>query len=504
MKPFRNCISPARSCAPQILLGIFFCAAVLGGLWTSLEASHEPCYRDYDEGLDLEKAALYGAGYPLYQGVWSDQPPLFTALLAAWIKLGARSLNTFRLLNAGLSIMAGLALFVLIWRSRGRVAAWGSLILLFTARRFAFFAPAIMFDIPAIAFALWAVVCMSLHRSGFKSRIWLLGVSSFMAAALNTKFLSVLIMPVLFVQLAIATKDTKSRFTCYISDSLYFVFYTAILTVLLLTLLSPAWIGPGISQLILPHYLAVSSNISSNLELMRQWATEVDWPVFALAGAGLLCGLLNRRWGFLIPFSWFLSALTFAVWHQPLWNHHFIFLEVPLVWMAAQGVSESCLGQSWCCALNGLSHRFLQGMVSVVIVLLAIVELAVLPQKLASLYGDAKHSCAAIDREVIAELQHCASKTHWLVTDVPLYAFMAGLKVPPQLAVISWKRLYSGQLSTTLLQDVMKDSQPELVLLGRFPEFAEMILPLLEKNYRKLSAHKQFQLYLRKTVFELD
>ncbi len=41
---------------------------------------------DYDEGINLMKVLLVDRGYALYTDIWSDQPPLLTAMLSWWFK----------------------------------------------------------------------------------------------------------------------------------------------------------------------------------------------------------------------------------------------------------------------------------------------------------------------------------------------------------------------------------------------------------------------------------
>lgn len=70
-----------------------------------------------------------------------------------------------------------------------------------------------------------------------------------------------------------------------------------------------------------------------------------------------------------------------------------------------------------------------------------------------------------------------SSETRWVVTDVPMYAFRARLPVPPQLAVFSSKRLETGNLTEEEVINVMREYQPEQVLLRRFklPKVEEYI-----------------------------
>lgn len=91
-----------------------------------------------------------------------------------------------------------------------------------------------------------------------------------------------------------------------------------------------------------------------------------------------------------------------------------------------------------------------------------------------------------------------APQTNWMVTDIPMYAFQAGIPVPPNLAVISWKRFAAGDLSEGEILETLKQYRPEQVLFGRFdlPE----VNRYLEENCRVALQWEQTKLYLRKDL----
>ncbi|MEJ2263532.1 MAG: hypothetical protein P8X95_08800 [Anaerolineales bacterium] len=52
---------------------------------------------DGDEGINLMKTVLVMRGYPLYDQIWSDQPPLLTYLLVAAFRVFGVEVNVGRL-----------------------------------------------------------------------------------------------------------------------------------------------------------------------------------------------------------------------------------------------------------------------------------------------------------------------------------------------------------------------------------------------------------------------
>ena len=88
-----------------------------------------------------------------------------------------------------------------------------------------------------------------------------------------------------------------------------------------------------------------------------------------------------------------------------------------------------------------------------------------------------------------------APETQWVVTDRPMYAFRAGLLVPPNLAAISRKRLTTGALTEQQVLDTIRERRPEQVLLTRFKW--PSITKYLKEHYRVLYSQDGRTLYLR-------
>src|SRR6187399_1124810 len=70
---------------PKILLAVFIATLVTmaatcdGPLRSAISISE-------DEQFEVTKALLWAKGYPLYEKVWNDQPPLHTVLLGTLFK----------------------------------------------------------------------------------------------------------------------------------------------------------------------------------------------------------------------------------------------------------------------------------------------------------------------------------------------------------------------------------------------------------------------------------
>jgi hypothetical protein len=82
-----------------------------------------------------------------------------------------------------------------------------------------------------------------------------------------------------------------------------------------------------------------------------------------------------------------------------------------------------------------------------------------------------------------------------MVTDLPIYAFRAGLPVPPELAVFSTKRVAAGDLNERYLLEIIDRYNPKLILWGRF-DLLELRVELASR-YRQEYAFRGKVLYVR-------
>jgi hypothetical protein len=101
----------------------------------------------------------------------------------------------------------------------------------------------------------------------------------------------------------------------------------------------------------------------------------------------------------------------------------------------------------------------------------------------------------SVDERILKRMSTHANETNWVFTDLPIYPFRVGLKVPPELGVISAKRILTGTLTEEKILSILQEQQPEQILLGRFkyPSIEEYI----EKNYKLLFSMESKRLFLR-------
>src|SRR5436309_2332335 len=105
----------------------------------------------------------------------------------------------------------------------------------------------------------------------------------------------------------------------------------------------------------------------------------------------------------------------------------------------------------------------------------------------------------ALEDPRVIELKRHAARTHWIFTDRVIYAFWARLPVPPELAVIPSKRIWSGQITETDVLECLERYRPEQILLfsgsGDKPGLSNYIVA----HYRPDPDGQVGDLFLRKS-----
>jgi len=158
---------------------------------------------DHDEGLNLMKALLQMRGYPLYSQVWSDQPPLMTALLATWMRAFGPSVVMARLLVVALSALLIGAFHATIRVQASTVAATSAVVLLVLSEEYVRLSASVMIGLPALALAVVALLLLVLAT--LQQRTWLCAASGLvMALALQTKLITLVVVPAMLGYLFLA------------------------------------------------------------------------------------------------------------------------------------------------------------------------------------------------------------------------------------------------------------------------------------------------------------
>ena len=477
-------------------------AAAYFVLMLSLYSFRDVFEFDPDEGNNVIKALMMSRGHQLYGEIWSDQPPLFTYLLMWWFKIGGWSVVWGRILVLLFASAIVFAVYDSLRLISGHVAALAGALLLPCTMEFMALSVSVMLGLPSIALALlgaWALVRWT--RS--KRTGWLVAGGVLMGLSLLTKLFAAFILPVLGVWVLLAACRTDGRWSlkpaALIPPAVWSLSVIATAVVLLFLTVSPSdW-----DQLYDAHNKARSADFFSKRadQYVKNFhgRIEDDWHIATLAGLGLATGLLYRKWPLLVPGAWCLLGYFLIRGHRPIWYHHHVLLSVPACMLAGQAVGAIFSG-GW--KPKGASVTFLSG----VPLRLASVILAVW------LFGDVVRgekkfkdpkpmtSWSDRDRFVAEAMGFYADVTKTVLLDRQMYAFYAGLDIPPNLSVTSQKRLNTGNLTEDDILRVITDQRPEQVVVswrfaGSLRKLYRKILEQVRDDYTLVHTDSTLSLY---------
>jgi hypothetical protein len=470
-----------------------------------------------DEGIELTKVDLYRQGYVLYQQIWNDQPPLPTVLWSVWLEKMGSTLATARLLT--LLFATGLiwAFGHCIRLTVGVIPAIAGVILLSNSVHFMTLSHAVMMGIPALAMVMGSTYGLLLYqRSAFLLRkkagniTFLVASSIAFAVALQIKSYVAFLVPVFLLSLYLSLKQ-KALLRSHWQDMAVWLMGVGIATYgISLTL--PL---PDFSQTLGGHFNQELGQSESWLLGLRDFVELFLYDVDLLALCGLTAILLpkSRRNFPIFPLLWLLLASITLLIHRPIWSHYSMLISIPVIWLATYALQQIAmvLWSDYDSRRNQREGIFAQTKVPhlhlrpIKILLLCVcLSLLLLPLKGWLTYTKVQDLMAEsrIYQTVLQSVRLHHSQTHWLFTDLPMFAFQSNLKVPPEIAVFSQKRLRSQKLTQPYLTEIFNRYQPEQVLLGRFPEIEAGLKPTLNNRYTDPDAKKNVTLYLRKDLAE--
>jgi 4-amino-4-deoxy-L-arabinose transferase-like glycosyltransferase len=472
---------------------------------------------DPDEGIELAKASLYSSGYSLYDQIWDDQPPLLTVLLAEWLKVFGSHIVAARLLILGLSAVLVGCFFSTLFLILGAGPALIGTVGLCLTLDFLRLSVSVMQGLPALAFVMAAVYLLlrvtqsplmiaspSSAAVSHKSRLpWLtLGIIASgicFGLSLQIKLYTVLLLPACLSHLILgpSIQDWQLR-PNRIHHGLVWL-GACLLTVVGIGLLNHSFSS---EQLLGAHFEEAAQSLQHEPSwqiLIMFLAQDLDYFLLATVGTWILLRY-QRSWP-ILPLVWLVSVLLGLTYYQPLWYHYYPLISIPVVWLGTYGVAQSfSLFQKsqWLQFLkwDSLKHPTLKSLTAIFItltIILAPIKIAVLAFENHIFLKESKENL-----EVINQLKVYASQTHWLLTDLPIAAFYLNLKVPPDLAVFSTKRVISGSINPKKLKQILKKYRPEQVLLGRYEKINAALEPYLSEHYiRRYQKDKVIQ-YIRK------
>jgi len=451
----------------DVLVPLTFAVAIL--LFVPLAAN---CEFNTDEGINLMKAVLYGNGFALYREIWSDQPPLYTIVLAGWMQVFGQTMASARILTWTFSLLLIFSFYQTLRLQLGRLPACVGTFLLVNSYKFIALSGSVMIGLPAIALAMLSVYLLARDRhSPYRERrsYLLVGAGLSLGLSLQIKLFTVFAVPLAIVLLLGTEKHLLPKLNrlTLLRAVRFFIFVA--LGYLAVSIASGAF---DYEQLLGSH-VAVRENreFSEHFSLVGvlRGGAKYEYYLFALAAIGSLYAIASRRLSLLLPLLWFALLIALFANHHPVWRHYYPLFALPMCWLAAIAVAAAA--DNWTRPAPARRSRLKalgRGVLPALAVLLVLYSFAIEAQRIWQHEHDFCSRSRPVRETVIAHLQSRAPETNWLFTDRPIYGFHAGLLVPPEIAVFSQKRLLGGALDAEQIRAILERYQPEQVLLERF------------------------------------
>ena len=454
---------------------------------------------DGDEGINLMKASLVIKGYPLYEQIWSDQPPLLTYILVGTMQVFGTQVNTARYLILLFSVVLLLAVFYILRKIWGYPHALVGTFLVILLPFYLQLSVSVMVGLPSLTFAvlsLLGVITWHQHRKW----IWLVLSAMAFSASVLIKVFTGFLIPVILIGLLLGEwnrsrnqpKQWALLFPAVMWGGVFLVITIGALLI---------WVGPGnLPQLYQSHLEGAA--IFSNQIFTINYHLRDSLPLLLLSIFGILFTMIARRWLTLYLVFWMGSAYLLLLRHAPVWYHHQLLVTVPAAMLGGVAVGE---GIRW--TLEAIrDHRLLRfrnlfaflALASFVLVLYDQIPDVGRRLRYGANSSDGPLQSSALLEEAYQFVEQYASDSEWVVTDLPMFPYRFHLLVPPNLVVFSTKRFKTDLIADEELYKTIDAYQPEQVLIGKEISGLE---PYLRDDYQLVYTRRDLNLFIRNDLY---
>ncbi len=453
---------------------------------------------DSDEGLNLMRSMLVVLGHPLYSEVSSDQPPLFTQILALLLRVVGFDVNPARvlvLLFSGLLVWSCAQFLQITW---GKLAAILFLPLIILVPRYLDLSVSVMIGVPSIALAATSMLFVTVWHQD-KKNLWLVLSGFALALSVLIKLFSGFLVPIFLIGVTVAAyfenREEGVSWKMLQPGLIWGVSFGGLALLLGLILVGPQ----NVWLIIFPHLTAPATEELSGPGYTINAHLRAAVPLILLGVFGAVISIYRRNWLTLYPLSWAALAYVLFSFYSPVFYHHQLLITIPIAMLAAAAVGDG---------IHTLIRLRRSADLLSLPILLGIIALAgfgwislryapVLDKELMNRPRLSGFNLRATPGKlkVLHTMDEYIGQTNWIVTDMPMYAFRVQRPVPPILATFSSKRLATGSLTEDDILRAMRDYKPEQVLMARF-----VIPPLeeyLQKNYTLVLSEEYFRLFIR-------
>lgn len=479
------------------VLAVTVMISLFAGLWLASLSSY-PNFWDFDEGVYFNSARLVARGEPLYEAVFSSQPPLFITGLATAFRLGGDSPEVGRLYMALCGLLGLVVIARLGWSLAGPT---GSLLAVvgagssFLYCRQGHFGEA---EMPALALTLLAMGA-ALAATRTRPGLWSAVAGAFFAASVLCKILLVPIGLPLVLLLGLcresgAAADNSSTLRLrpirsWILSVSVFMLAALISAGLVLAFFSwCTFFRQAVAYHLDNKSLIGLEGILRNGAAMGSYVGR-DFGLVCLAATGIAAYCRNRPITACFLAAWLGCGMIFLLVHQPMHAHHIVLLIPPLALMAGGN-------GFW---LSGRCRACPSRVIAVCVLATLCVEARDDDSGIGRTLGGLRISVGPLrnwnkflstgtpreDREAIQRIQENISPADPVVADNLSLVFWAGRATPPALCDTSAVRIQGGWLTAD--ECIRQSASARMVILwtGRLSHLPAYV-QWVRQNYRLL------------------
>ena len=454
-------------------------AALLAAFVVFEATALDPGFWKYDEGLNVIKAQLVREGYWPHRDIWSDQPPLFTLLLAVVQSALGPSLPVGRAFVLCWAVVLLVATFWLGTKHGSRWAALAAILLLAASPLVQELGRTILIGLPAVALGMLALGCALLAQERGRLR-WLVIAGLLFGLGMLIKPLIAPYYPVLLLIAIWPARPAKAGEAGYARRwrrLLALHIAPAVLLLVATLLFGPRSFFGQVVGTFADARESYGFSLSGNLAGMVALLGSAYYPGLIVAAViSLVLLWRRRRERFWVMLAWTGISGAALLLHTPQRAHEYLLVLPPLCILAAI-MPELVWRRAR--SLRMASRIALYALAVVPIVLAALGAPATVEQSLRE-HGEPLRQGREAQQTQLALnlLRDEVAPGGLVITDDPMLAYLTGHSVPPQLAVPSQRRLRSGNIAARELIELAArpDVQAVLFWQQRFtivPEFAE-------------------------------
>ncbi len=443
-----------------LVLGLTLLAVL--AMW-SARAARSAVQIGQDEHYEVVKAQLWAQGYSLYDRVWDDQPPLYTALLGVCFRCLGTSIVVARAVAAAFGLLLLTGCWALVGRRFCPLAAFLATVCLVVAPQVFELSVSAMLEVPAFAVALWSLWPIHAWQEKQQWR-WLVLSGFLLAAALQIKLTAAVVTPALASEVLMTCHGkiwvdrSKESLRCLgVWSGSVAGAYLGLAALLGHAPLHVLWAS---------HFSAETLARSNSLAFSPGLISENPDAAWA-AAAGLLVAVWRREWRRMsFPLVWLFTVILVHMEHRPWWPYYYLHFAIPLALLAGPGITEILLF-GWVRTADGLLRPPFVGLAALAVASLHLSLLVAYGgQRLVSDVERIRSLPMVEENALIAMMRKYASATRWVYTRETIYPFHARLLVIPELAMLPTKRFWSGQITEKQIWSLVKEYRPEQVLLA--------------------------------------